>query len=70
MIDERYLLDELEAGELAVEYDDQSPQTVIQWALEQYHPNIGLCTTSANNLPFGLRRKAETRTTQINLRIC
>src|SRR5947207_2241531 len=51
MIDERAdvfypnLLDEYEAGELAVEYDDQTPQAVIEWALDRFHPNIGLCTS-------------------------
>ncbi len=51
MIDERsnalhsYLLDDYEAGELAIEYDDKTPQEVIEWALERFHPNIALCTS-------------------------
>ncbi len=45
MISEQYLLDELEAGELAVEFDDQSPQAVIEWALDRFHPNIAISTS-------------------------
>src|SRR6476469_8302085 len=45
MISDHYLMDEYEAGELAVEYDDQTPQAVIEWALERLHPNIALCTS-------------------------
>lgn len=45
MSETRYLLDEMEAGELAIEYDDQSPQAVIAWALEQFHPYIAVFTS-------------------------
>lgn len=46
MIAERVLLDEWEAGELAVEYDDQEPQDVIRWALETFpRERVALCTS-------------------------
>lgn len=35
-------IDDQEAGELAVLYDDKEPQEVIRWALEEFHPRIGL----------------------------
>lgn len=38
-------LDEYEAGELAVEYDDKTPQEVIEWALDRFDTNIGVCTS-------------------------
>jgi len=44
MIAEQVLLDEWEAGELAVEYDDQEPQEVIGWALDRFGPRIAICT--------------------------
>ena len=44
--DERVVLDEWEAGELAVEYDDQEPQEVIRWALETFPPaRVAVCTS-------------------------
>jgi thioredoxin-dependent adenylylsulfate APS reductase len=33
---ERVLLDDLEVGELAVEYDDQEPEDVIRWAFDTF----------------------------------
>jgi thioredoxin-dependent adenylylsulfate APS reductase len=33
---ERELLDELEAGELAVEYDARDPEDVLEWAIERF----------------------------------
>lgn len=44
MIAEQVLLDEWEAGELAVEYDDQEPQDVIAWALERFGSRVAICT--------------------------
>ncbi len=35
-------IDDQEAGELAVLYDDKEPQEVIRWALEAFHPRIAL----------------------------
>ncbi len=45
MTDDRELLDDVEAGELAVEYDDQPPEAVLAWALERYGSRIALCTS-------------------------
>jgi phosphoadenosine phosphosulfate reductase len=43
--DQRISLDEWEAGELAVEYDDQEPQEVIRWTLETFpRQRVALCT--------------------------
>jgi thioredoxin-dependent adenylylsulfate APS reductase len=39
------LLDDVEAGELAVEYDDQPPEAVLAWALERYRSRVALCTS-------------------------
>ncbi len=41
----RRYLDEWEAGELAVEYDDQEPQEVIRWALETFGSGAAVCTS-------------------------
>ena len=42
---ERYLMDELEAGEAAVELDDQEPQEVLGWALEKFRRELGICSS-------------------------
>jgi thioredoxin-dependent adenylylsulfate APS reductase len=42
---ERYLMDELEAGEAAVELDDQEPQEVLGWALEKFGRQLGICSS-------------------------
>jgi phosphoadenosine phosphosulfate reductase len=36
------LLDEYEAGELSVLYEAESPQELLTWALERFHPRIAL----------------------------
>jgi len=43
---ERLLLDDLEAGELAVEYEDQEPEDVLQWALDRFGPERFAVITS------------------------
>ncbi len=45
MHDVRDLLDEFEAGELAVELDPEPPETIIAWALERWHPQVAICTS-------------------------
>ncbi|NOZ26720.1 MAG: phosphoadenylyl-sulfate reductase [Chloroflexi bacterium] len=45
MYEERGLLDEFEAGELAVQFDPEPPEVVIEWALERWHPHIAVCTS-------------------------
>ena len=34
------LLDELEAGELSIEFEGEEPQAVLEWALERFSPRI------------------------------
>ncbi len=43
--DARDLLDEFEAGQLAVEFDVTTPQEVLEWALERWRSNIAICTS-------------------------
>jgi phosphoadenosine phosphosulfate reductase len=38
------LIDELEAGEIAVEFEGEEPETVLEWALERFSPRIALST--------------------------
>jgi thioredoxin-dependent adenylylsulfate APS reductase len=44
-IDPRDLLDEHEAGQLAVELDDSTPQEMIAWALERWGSQVAICTS-------------------------
>jgi phosphoadenosine phosphosulfate reductase len=44
--EQRIVLDDWEAGELAVEYDDQEPQEVIRWALSTFpQGRVAICTS-------------------------
>jgi len=43
--DERDLLDEYEAGQLALELDFATPQEVLGWALERWGNSVALCTS-------------------------
>ncbi len=45
MPEDRDLLDEFEAGQLAVEFDTEEPQRIIEWALERWKAQIGICTS-------------------------
>jgi phosphoadenosine phosphosulfate reductase len=38
------LLDELEAGELSIEFEGEEPEAVLEWALERFSPRIGIST--------------------------
>ena len=38
------VLDELEAGELSVEFEGQEPQALLEWALERFSPRIAIST--------------------------
>ena len=38
------LIDELEAGELSVEFEGEEPETVLEWALERFSPRIAIST--------------------------
>jgi thioredoxin-dependent adenylylsulfate APS reductase len=44
-VEERVTLDEWEAGELAVDFDDRPAQDVIAWALERFRSHVALCTS-------------------------
>src|SRR5438105_14365035 len=35
-------MDEYEAGELSVLYESETPQDLLAWALERFHPQIAL----------------------------
>jgi phosphoadenosine phosphosulfate reductase len=39
------LIDELEAGELSVEFEGEEPQTVLEWAIKRFAPNIAISTS-------------------------
>ena len=44
--EQRVVLDEWEAGELSVEYDDHEPQEVIAWALDTFaRDRVAICTS-------------------------
>lgn len=45
MPEQRVLIDDWEAGELAVEFDDRPPEAVIEWALERLGPHVAVCTS-------------------------
>jgi phosphoadenosine phosphosulfate reductase len=38
------LLDELEAGELSVQFEGESPQALLKWAIAEFSPQIALST--------------------------
>jgi phosphoadenosine phosphosulfate reductase len=38
------LIDELEAGELSIEFEGEEPETVLGWALERFSPSIAIST--------------------------
>jgi phosphoadenosine phosphosulfate reductase len=42
---EYYLMDELEAGEAAVELDDKEPQEVLAWAIEKFGRRLAICSS-------------------------
>ena len=38
------LLDDLEAGELAVEFEGEEPEVVLEWAIERFSPSLSIST--------------------------
>src|SRR5262249_24315196 len=38
-------MDELEAGEVAIELDDQTPQEVLSWALDRFGRELAICSS-------------------------
>jgi len=45
IMDHRDLLDEHEAGQLAVELDDSTPQELLAWAMERWGSQLAICTS-------------------------
>lgn len=43
--EERDLLDEFEAGQLAVEWDAEPPEALLAWALDRWGDRLALCTS-------------------------
>ena len=41
------VIDEYEAGELSVLYETESPEEVLAWALDRFHPNIAISVGGA-----------------------
>jgi thioredoxin-dependent adenylylsulfate APS reductase len=39
------LLDELEAGELSIQFEGEDPETVLEWAIAEFAPNIAISTS-------------------------
>jgi phosphoadenosine phosphosulfate reductase len=39
------LIDELEAGELSIEFEGEEPQTLIEWAIERFSPGLAISTS-------------------------
>jgi len=39
------IMDELEAGEAAVELDDKEPQEVIAWAIDRFGSELAICSS-------------------------
>ena len=39
------LIYELEAGELSIQFEGEEPQTVIEWAIEEFSPGIAISTS-------------------------
>jgi phosphoadenosine phosphosulfate reductase len=42
---ELQLMDELEAGEVAVDLDDKEPQEVLVWAIERFGASLAICSS-------------------------
>lgn len=42
---DRDYLDEYEAGRLADDFDYSTPQEILEWAMERWHPRLALCTS-------------------------
>ena len=44
-MEERDFLDDFEAGQLADEFDDATPEELIEWTLERWGDNAAICTS-------------------------
>jgi phosphoadenosine phosphosulfate reductase len=43
--DSRLMMDELEAGEAAVELDDKTPQEVLGWSIDRFGSRLAICSS-------------------------
>jgi phosphoadenosine phosphosulfate reductase len=43
------LIDELEAGELSVEFEGEEPEALLEWSLERFSPRIAISTAFQND---------------------
>ncbi|WP_337173011.1 phosphoadenylyl-sulfate reductase [Paludisphaera sp.] len=43
--DQAVLMDDYEAGELAIEFDDKEPEDLLAWAFERFHPRLAIVTS-------------------------
>ena len=39
------LIDELEAGELSIEFEGEEPQVVLEWSIERFSPGLAISTS-------------------------
>jgi thioredoxin-dependent adenylylsulfate APS reductase len=39
------LIDELEAGELSIEFEGEEPQVLLEWAIERFSPGLAISTS-------------------------
>ena len=42
---ERYLMDDLEAGELSVEFEDKEPEDLLEWAMDRFGDRFAIITS-------------------------
>src|SRR3954454_2442950 len=45
VVEEREIIDDLEAGELAVEYDASEPEEVLEWAFDRFGQRVALISS-------------------------
>lgn len=43
--DQATVIDDYEAGELAVEFDDKEPEDLLEWAFGKFHPRLAIVTS-------------------------
>jgi len=42
------LMDELEAGELSIEFEGEEPQTLLEWGVERFGSGIAISTSPSS----------------------
>jgi hypothetical protein len=66
LTEERVIIDDLEAGELAVEYDAAEPEDVLEWAFNRFGQRVALISSfqaeaAASRWRFSSRRPRRSR---------